>query len=573
MKVRIPYHGRQQVRIGLIVLLLTLFTAIGSSSIPAGAQADTTEEPAATPDATPQPPAQTAGDSGKVLAWIGSGRSAESRPASSPSELGYLNARGEWELLLNLPQSFVGVYPCGDRALSPDGRRFTFLVHEPRAGKDGGTLYQITDAGQPVAVGPAHALTCVGGDPFQYSPDSQRLAYIDFNYSVDRIYVAGVLRLVNAETLQPIAEYGSAASFTLSDRELFFTRFYANQSGAVDEIAVMRATLAAEGAPETEIATLFVPSGCRFTSAQITPIFGKLAILAGQRCASGSQWQLYTLNRDGGALQSSAGVGSGGFAPQTRTAWTIPSWDDRHLLFSVPDGSLNNTARIFTLPMESGTVDSRAALIESGVRFPGYTFNRFPSSNFAMPQISPNGRYWAMLASGTAGNRLQVIDRAQPSVAFELIFVPGTISQLFFSPDSRTLYATNGETTGAANRLQSWDLTTLVVEAAADVSTEEPTADVPPASTILEGAYGRTVIYPDGKAVAAVIWQRGTDSRQTLYQTLARISLEDGSVLSSLLAPQQMIRYNETTGMVNFQRFVYPLAVLGTAPTANQTTP
>lgn len=566
MRVTIRYRGRQQVKTGIIILLLALLTAAGSVYNPILAQDETPEIPADVPADTPADiPAQTAGERGKVLAWVGSGRSAESRPGSSASELGYLGAGGEWELLLTLPQTFVGVYPCGDRALSPDGRRFTFLVHEPRGGKDGGTLYQITDAGQPVAVGPAHALTCAGGDPFQYSPDSQRLAYIDFDYSENRIYVTGTLRVLNSDTLQPVGEYPNAASFTLTERDLFFTRFYTNQSGAVDEIAVMVVSPLVDGTAN-EVATLFPPVGCRFTSAQIMPIAGKLAVLAGQRCSGGSQWQFYTLNRDGGGLITSPAVSSGAFTSQTRTNWLIPSWDDRTLLFSVADGALNNTARLFTLPMattETGSVDSRTALIDGGVRFPGYSFSRFPSSNVAMPQISPDGRYWVMVEGRTAGSNLHVIDRAQPSISFDLIFVAGTVSQVFFSPDSRTLYATIGETTGASNRLQSWDLTTLV----ADTTAEDATAETPPMPnrTLLEGAYGRTLIYPDGRAVAAVIWQRGTDNSQTLYQTLARISLEDGQVLQGLLTPEQMIGYNEATGLVNFQRFVYPLAILGTS--------
>jgi hypothetical protein len=560
----------------LAFLLVTILITVGIQGNIAAQEATEAVESAETVDA----PLQTAGESGKVLVWVGGGASAESKPVTTTSELGYLDARGGWQKLMNLPAAFAGAYPCGDRAQSPDGRRFTFIVHQLSGGVDGGVLYQISDAGLPVQIGDGHALTCIGGDPFQYSPDSQRLAYIDFNYNENRSDVSGALRVVDSATLTQIGQYGSVASFYLTNDRLFFTQYYNAANGSVSEIAVMSASVVA-GADATaqEVTTLFASPGCNYTSSQITAVFGKLAVLVAESCGSNRQWQLYTLNRDGGALENIGEVtGSARFYINARTNWLLPSWDDRHLLFAVPDGNLRYTASIYTLPFETGSPDiaNRVELVSEQARFPTYTYsqNRLPSSDTAFPHFSPDGRYWTMVEVRGGRSILHLIDRAQPTRVLQLMDSPMPVTQLFFSPDSHSLYANIGQFDGTANELRRWDLQALsATEASA--ATEEPAgaADQMESTLVAEGAFGRMVMYPDGRAAAAIIWQRGTDSRQTPYQTLARISLEDGSVIQQLLGEANMVVYNATTGNVSSQRFVYPLVALEASPSAPSSTP
>jgi hypothetical protein len=566
-------NPRMQSLVGLFLgctALLMIFLAAGSAS--ASVLAQGTTEPTEAVEA----PVQTAGETGRVLVWVGRGSSAENKTSGVASELGYLDPRGVWQKLMDLPATFAGVYPCGDRALSPDGRRFTFIVHQLSGGIDGGMLYQITDAGQPVQIGMAHALTCIGGDPFQYSADSQHLAYINFTYNQNRIDVNGTLRVVNADTLAALGEYASAASFYLTSDDLFYTGHYNNASGTVDEIAVMRASISASDTTASEIATLFVSPGCSFTSSQITAVFGRLAVLVGETCGSNRQWQLYTLNRDGGALQSLGTVtGAATFYTNARTNRLVSSWNDRYLLFAVPDGSLRYTVGISSLSLETPALDNRTALVSGQVQFPTYSNNRLPGTGTAFPRFSPDGRYWAMVEVSRAASTLYVIDRAQPTQVSELISSPAAVSQLFFSPDSQSLYAVVGGLNGTANRLHRWDLQTLSDDSGDAAATAEPAGE--PAAIVgtmvAEGTFGNTVIYPDGRAAAAVIWRRGTDRSQTAYQTLARISLEDGTLIQQLLTDASMIEINPETNNVIRQRFVYPLVALEASPSTPQPTP
>jgi hypothetical protein len=477
------------------------------------------------------------GETGKVLTWIGEGRSPEDKSAGSVGELVYINTDGTSEKLLDIPANVEGIYPCGEGATSPDGQYFAFFVNTPAGGQDRGTLYQITESGQPAEVAAAHAMSCIGNGTFQYSPDSTRFAYIDYDeLPSNGEYALGTLRLFDSESREEVVNFPDVGGFYLNDNTLELLQYYKSNQNIVDEIGVV----VYENESSTEIATLFAEPECRFSSAQLTPANDQLVIFTGHRCSGrATSWQLYTVNPDGTnfTLAVSNTLGSP-FANNARTNTQLPSADGETLIFTTPDGLSSNTVSVNSIPMTSLAVEGVNTLITRGAVMPRYNSRTFSLPENAFPRYSANRRWWAAAVADGSRRSVNIIDLNNPTAPPVASTTSDNILSLNFHPESTELYYVAGEREGEANTLAKINLESGEV------------------TTIATGAYGGGVMSPDGAALALMMWQDGTDSRTTRYQTLAVVDPSDGSVTETLF---EGIVYNESDEL-RARRFAYPLA-------------
>jgi hypothetical protein len=480
------------------------------------------------------------GGAGKLLVWTGAGVSPDQKTAATPGQLAYLDGDGKLEPVLDIPAEAEGVSACGETATSPDGRHFALMVNVPQGGRDGGTLYQITDGGKPVEVGPAHALSCTGNGTFQYSLDSKQLAYIDYSEPANNAeYASGTLRIFSTDQPKQIASYDNVGAFHLGSDSAEFLQYYASNQNNVDEIAVMIYSNTAAN----EIATLFADVNCRYTGAAISPAGGKLAILVGHRCTNaGTNWQLYTVNRDGGdlTLAMSASQG-GGFFPNARTASLTTGAEDQFILFTSADGIARDTASLYSASMQSLAVDQLTTLITRGAWMQHYTPRAYTVSDNATPLFSPNRRWWGLVVADTSNpTTLNIIDLTATTKS-PLTAVADrnqNISSMIFAPDSSSVYFVVGGHDGAENTLSRMSL---------------PDGKV---TAITAGTFGGGVIAPDGSALALTVWQKAADTRETLYQNLALVNPSDGSITKTLF---QGVVYKADGTTVDGLKFAVPL--------------
>lgn len=480
------------------------------------------------------------GGAGKLLVWTGAGVAPNSKTAGQPGQLLYVSTDGVTEPLLDIPAEALSVFPCSESATSPDGKHFVFMVNTPGGGRDGGTLYKITDTGKPVELGSVHALSCTGHGTFQYAPDSKRLAYIDYNEpNSNAEYVNGTLRIFNTESSQAGATIENISAFHLGNSAVAMLQFYTSTQNQVDEIAV----LMHENNSTAEIATLFASPGCRFNGASITPAGGKLAILVGHRCPNaGTDWQIYTLNRDGGELTLMMTADqTGGYFPNTRTATLLASPNDQRLVFTSADGLARESVSVFSAALNNLAVDQLTTLVSSGGLMPTYAARTFPLPANARPVFSPDRRWWAVVTSDTrTPPAVSVIDlnTAQSPVTAAADARNNTISTLLFAADNSGVFFVTGGRDGAENTLRRLTLADGTV------------------TTLATDTFGTGgSIAPDGSSLALNIWRKATDQRATPYQDLTLVNPADGSVIKTLLVG---ITYNED-GSVKGRTFAMPL--------------
>lgn len=481
--------------------------------------------------------ALTGGGPGKLLAWIGSGPSPKDKDPGTTGQVVYFDpggADGALETLLEVPAAATGVIPCGENATSPDGRYFALLVNIYEGGRDGGTVYQVTGAGQPVALGPAHALSCAGMGTLQYSPNSSRVAYIDYDEPTGD-YAAGTLRIFDTAAADELLSVANVGAFHIGDDGGELLQYYTGDQNRLDEIAVLTWTQA--NAPQ-EIATLFADPNCVYTGTTITPAAGKIAMLVGQRCTSGTRWQFYTVNRDGGELTLVASdAQSGGYFSNTRTAALLTGSSDQQVLWTTADGIARNTVGVLAGQMNTLTPDTLTTVIRRGAVMPRYAARELPLPDNAAPVFSLDRRWWALVNIDGAA-KVQVINLTavdQPPVVAEAT-QGQSIPVLLFAPDGSAIYYVAGGVEGRDNTLAKLTL---------------PGGEV---TRLSDGKFGPGAIARDG-TLALTVWQPGTDPRETLYQTLALINPADGSSSRTLFTG---ISYADS-GAVSDQQFVYPL--------------
>jgi hypothetical protein len=479
----------------------------------------------------------TSGGSDKLLVWIGDGPAPHQRVPNTRGQVAYLNPDGTFESLLNISSEAIAVFPCGTEAISPNGRYFSFFVNAPQSGIDNGTLYQITDAGQPLRVSDnVHALSCLGNGSFQYSPDSRRMGYI--NYGVIRPreeYLMGSLEIRESGSINTLNTFDNIAGFYLANDAVYAVRFFPNNNGEVDEVTL----LVWDGNETKSPPAIFPTSGCRFTNAQLAPSTdNRLAVMFGQRCGgSNLSWQFYTINTadQSTTMALNESIGSS-FFPYTRTNNVIPAAGGGTMLYTLPDGLTANTVGVYRVDMSTLTPE---AVIPRGALMPRYETRAFSLPSNTSAVFSRDGRWWASVVT-EAIPKVNIIDISNP--AGTVIESPAptrsaTIPFLGFTANGDGLFYLAGGTNGTENTLFKIDLPGGAVR------------------QVSRGTYGPGAVTPDGQLVALAQWLRAEDRRQTPYTNVVSVNVADGSETTLFTG----IDLNADGSVAN-RRFAHPLA-------------
>jgi len=480
-------------------------------------------------------------NNGNLLVWVGVGPSAEQRTPSTRGQIAYLNGDGTLRTVLNLAANVSGVTPCGNQATSPDGRYFAFFVSAPLGGSDSGTLYQVSGTGEPQRVLDIEGLTCAGNGSLRYSPNSQRLALIDYEPTPERAeFALGTLRLFESGGLREVTRFDNVTAFDLRDESLAMLSLFTNARGDADEAAVM---LWSGGDTPDEITALYAEQGCRFTSGQISIVSEtQLAALMGQRCTSGdtrTRWQFYTIDRTNrSATLALTDYQGGGYTPYVRTNNLIYSSDGRTLLFTPADGLTRSTTAMIAVDM--GNLSADNVIIRSGAVMPVWTPFRFTLPANAAPSFSPDGRWLALVIADGASASIGVIDLTAPAQLPVQIPLPDggdAVSYLDFSYDSSKLYYVARGRGGADNSVFRVDMTSLDEQ------------------RIQRGNFGNGVIAPDGLGVALVQYRQSEGARVMNYVDLVYVK-DEGSAPITLYGG---LVTNEA-GEANGANFIMPLS-------------
>lgn len=479
---------------------------------------------------------------GSVLAWVADGEQAGTQRADAPGSLVWMTPDGIESTLLDLPQRTARVVPCGDHATAPDGEAFAFFV----GSENTGDLHLVRDGDRVTVAEGINAMACVGLGTFQFSPDGERLGYLDYSSDYrDRLSPTGRLVIHPGDGDDALASFDNASAFFLADDELYFTAFFTGNRDQAVEVAIN----VWDGDQVMEIATIFADEAendCFYNSASLAPLDeDRIAALLGYRCNRGpvreTQWQLYLVNRQNrSATLAADGTTIGRFFPFTRTNAVFSAPETGTLYFTVPDGLNNRSVSVKALDLATQTVRD---VIDQYALMVGLSNLPYQPDAHA-PLRSPDGRWLALVTSDPNSDAaLNLIDMAAPDLPPITLSAGSrgdTISEMVFSGDSSTLYYVAGGTDGSDNSLFALDLASATV------------------TRLTRGNFGQGVLSPDGGTLALIDWQRFADDQPPLQRVIGYdISAGSSSV------------WVEGGAVVNAQltepRFAYPLAWL-TAP-------
>jgi hypothetical protein len=523
-----------------VLLLLLIVVVIAAAAYGLGIIGDSSggdSEPQGTPAPTPIPIIGQSGESvgmtveSSLLLWVADGLSPAQLTPANPGKIVALYGDGTVTELLNLPAGITRLNACGERATSPDGRFFAFY-----AGGDTGSLYFVDGVNAPSSLAEVNALTCLGMGTFLYSPDSQRLGYI--NYAADASsseFPVGAL--VVADTVNPANQttFENVTAFDLATGLVSFVSGFADSQGDVTEAGIF--VWAGDGNP-SEISTLFADNGCEFRSASLAFVTTEqLIVNLGQRCnGSRTTWALYSVDIDGraaGLELSGNAVGSYFAASRPNTVIVAP--DGETAYFTYPDGLAQNTV---TLRAISLTDMEASDTLAANAIMPRFVAGRpFDVTANARPVISPDERWFAIVTNnGNNEAAINILDLNMPELPPLTISAGNrgdTISSMAFTADSAQLLFVSGGNDGGNNSLFTVNLATSID------------------SRVVRGRFDMPLVVASDNAVAAIPnWQSEPENRLTLVGV-------------NLLGNDSTILYDGATfdgdALIN-RRFVYPLS-------------
>lgn len=531
-------------RLILPVMLLLVLAACGGSGDGGGDDDGADAGPTATPA-----PAESlfttdlsgagvgAGRDSRLLAWIGSAAAPGQQSANAPGQVVLVRGNGETETLFDLPVGTSRVHACGEQATSPDGRYFAFFT-----GGDTGTLYLMDGTREPREVRELMAMGCNSVASFQYTPDGERFAVIDFEPDAPSSdFAHGFLYVYNTGNVEQVARFDNVAAFDITDTALAFIGFFTDSQDRATEAGV---SIWQQGGEPDEITTLFAGDGCQFTSGQVVYTgLDTLAALMGQRCnGSGTTWDLYTIDVTAGtANRAIDGSTPGSFLSYARTNGLFAQPDGGIVYYTLPDGLTANTVNVRAAVLD--TLEPGDDLIDSGV-MPRFSSRPYDPASNAPPAISADGRWVAIASSDPNGNAaVNVLDLSDPAAVPVTIRAGSrgdTVSALAFTPDSTRLLFVAGGNNGGDNSLFALDL-------ARGVETR-----------IARGHFVQVVPAPDGEAAGVSAWAFPDDPNQPMYMTLDVVALPGGEI--ETLARGAAI---SDDGDVDDRHFIYPLSWRG----------
>lgn len=446
----------------------------------------------------------------RLLVWTAAAPVPGQHSGDNPGQIGYIGSDGVLTPLIDVPQRASRVTACGEEALSPDGSLFAFYM-----GQDIGNLYVSRNGDMPAALDDVGYLTCLGAGTFQYAPNGERMAYIDFDErATQRVYADGFLKVYAAADLAQQLSAESVTTFDISDEGVVYISMFTNDRGEADEAAVIWW----DGSSEREVATLVPQTDCQFTSAQIAiEADGNYVIVMGHRCTAGdtrTSWQLYTLERD----SREATLGASDFQPGVFAAFARSNnvWfsaDGSFAYFTVPDGLTANTTAIATAALSDLSIN---VVLERYAIYP-----TFSGAANAFPRFSPNGNWLALVTtSPNSDNSLNVFNLSQPAEAPILVSAGSrgdTVASIRFTPNNEQVLFVAGGDEGDNNALFALRLSD---------ATE---------SRIARGRFAAPMAQsPDGGRVALLDWQVLEEEPAPVYTNLVTVDVASGAVTTIL---------------------------------------
>lgn len=287
--------------------------------------------------------AQNASDV-KILTW-------EYIQDETDGQLEWLTSTGDPEVLVKFP---AGVFdnqakPCSQDYWADEGKGIALFTG---AASGNITIYPLA-GGEPVQIGSAHRMSCSGPATFQFSPNGQRVGYINYVHdALEREFPVGDLVLVEAATGTQLGGFDWTTAFALADDGALMLRLFPDGKGNAVEgdvdwwdgsgrrtLVTLEPVFPADAGEDFE---------CGLTSGAVARAGNTAYVLTGQKCENGaSNWRLVSIPMAGGAATEIAfGQPGGGFFPESFTTQLLPAQDGSGFLMMVPSGLARNTVSL-----------------------------------------------------------------------------------------------------------------------------------------------------------------------------------------------------------------------------------
>lgn len=291
----------------------------------------------------------------RVLAW-------EFIEGSDDGQLEMLTSAGEVEILVDFS---AGVFDrvakrCGQDYWAADGQGVAVFT-----GSAEGEIAIYPMGGGPRVLlgeeGKTNRMACAGPATFQFSPNRQRAAYINYAYdALDRDFPTGDLNIYDAAAGAMQAVFDWTTGFTLYDDGVLMLRLFPDGKGNATEADLDWW----DGTGRRTLVTLepvYPPDkedvDCGMTSGAVARIGDNAYALVGQKCETGvNNWRLLSIPMAGGAATEVAfGEPVGGFFSGNFTTQLIPARDGSGFLATVPSGLTRNTVTLMWITPD-GTI-------------------------------------------------------------------------------------------------------------------------------------------------------------------------------------------------------------------------
>ncbi|PJF39903.1 MAG: hypothetical protein D6737_07355 [Chloroflexi bacterium] len=469
------------------------------------------------------------GDDDRLLVWLGNGAAAGQHPASNPGQIGFVDQNGNFEPIVDVPPQTSRVRTCG-QGTSPNGRYYAFYM-----GLDFGNIYFMDRTSMSIIQDSVQATACLGESSFQFSPNSERFAYIDFEPgSATDEFADGFLKIFNSEGVSEIMSFENTSSFDINNDGLAFISLFTNDRNEADEAAIFWWN----GNTEREVATLLPEEDCRFTNSAITiDDDNRFLAVIGHRCRAGdtrTQWQLYQIDPEARAFTLLASdFQPGAFVSFARTNNVFIAPNGETAYFTVPDGVTANTAAVAAINLSDSSIT-----VPVGRQM---IFPTFQGGANAFPVISPNGRWLAgVVTSPNNDNSLTVLDLNNPNTA--PVVIPAgsrgdTISSMQFTPNSERLIYVAGGDNSANNSIFALDL-----ESGGEFR-------------VRRGRFAQGLaISPNGEELMIGDWQVREDPQDPPFQFFTVVNIDNSDSIT-LFEGAEIV-----DGEVTNQRFMFPLS-------------
>jgi hypothetical protein len=280
----------------------------------------------------------------RVLVW-------EKIEGSDDGRLQLMSTAGEVEVLVDFGG---GVFDrvakrCGQDYWAEEGQGAAIFTGAADSGEL--AIYPLA-GGAPVSLGTVSRMACAGPETFQFAPNGQRVAFIDFEYdALEREFPTGDLLIYEAATGTLQGSFDWTTGFKLYDEGALMLRLFPDGKGNATEAdfdwwdGAARQTLVTLEPiypPDTE------DVDCSLTSGSVARIGSMAYALVGQKCETGtSNWRVISVPIDGGDVTEIAlGEPVGGFFSGSFTTQLIPARDGSGFLIAVPSGLTRNTTSL-----------------------------------------------------------------------------------------------------------------------------------------------------------------------------------------------------------------------------------